>query len=59
VKPKEENRNLASPDWRENPADFSSGDLEGKREQENLIKPKRFAPKKNTNRTDLCFLKFI
>jgi len=31
--PKEENRSLASPDWRENPPDFSSGDLEGKREQ--------------------------
>jgi len=40
---KRKSRNLNSPDWRENPSDFLSGDLEGKREYGLLKKPKRFA----------------
>jgi hypothetical protein len=42
---KRKSSDLNSPDWRENPPDFSSGDLEGKRENGNLKKPKRFGPK--------------
>ena len=55
---KGDGRNFSSPDRREHPPDFSSGDAEGWQEYGCLKMPERFAPKK-TQTELICVLKFI